>query len=189
MATCSGTNRQGNPCSLNAIPGGVVCWRHGGKAPQVKAKAAVRVELLSWGVDQDAVDPGETLLKLVTQSWYRATDLKNEMNRVIGEADNLRDALIGDAWVGTEDGGAVQSGDYLRGLTILEAQERERCARWSTQAIAAGLAERTVRLAERQGALIAELLRAVMNDPQLGLTEDQRRALPDVAERHLELVC
>jgi hypothetical protein len=48
-------------------------WRNGlplagGAAQQVKAKAAVRVELIGWGLGDATVDPGEVLLRLVTQS-------------------------------------------------------------------------------------------------------------------------
>jgi hypothetical protein len=42
------------------------------------------------------------------------------------------------------------TGEAIRGLADLEAKERERCANFATKAIAAGLAERTVRIAERQ---------------------------------------
>jgi hypothetical protein len=55
-----------------AIPGGTVCRWHGGAAGQVKAKAAVRAELLGWGLGDATVDPGEVLLRLVTQSAARA---------------------------------------------------------------------------------------------------------------------
>lgn len=40
---CSATNRQGKRCGKWAIPGGTVCVMHGGKAPQVKAKADSRL--------------------------------------------------------------------------------------------------------------------------------------------------
>ena len=43
-----------------------------GAAGQVKAKAAVRAELLGWGLGDATVDPGEVLLRLVTQSAARA---------------------------------------------------------------------------------------------------------------------
>ena len=40
---CRATNRQGNPCGRYAIPGGMVCTTHGGKAPQVRDKARIRL--------------------------------------------------------------------------------------------------------------------------------------------------
>jgi hypothetical protein len=47
---CKGKNRQGKPCGNWAIVGGTVCTVHGGKAPQVQAKASVRAELIRWGL-------------------------------------------------------------------------------------------------------------------------------------------
>lgn len=180
---CTGHTSAGNPCKNGAVKGAFVCHKHGASAPQVKAKAAVRAELMSWGLDAPTVDPGETLLKLVSQSAARAQRYADELEAMAAENDNLRDALIREA-----HGEFGPVGEYARGLVILEAQERERCANWATKAIAAGLAERTVRLAERQGALIADVLRAVMGDPTLGLSEEQRRAMPDVIRRHLAAV-
>jgi vacuolar-type H+-ATPase subunit E/Vma4 len=47
MARCTAhSSRTGLPCKRNAIRGGTVCRSHGGAAPQVKAKAAERIEQL-----------------------------------------------------------------------------------------------------------------------------------------------
>jgi hypothetical protein len=53
-------------------------------------------------------------------------------------------------------------GEAIRGLADLEAKERERCANFASKAVAAGLAERTVRIAERQGQLMVEMVQAVL---------------------------
>ena len=66
------SKQTGKQCKAKAIPGGTVCRWHGGAAGQVKAKAAVRAELLGWGLGDATVDPGEVLLRLVTQSGARA---------------------------------------------------------------------------------------------------------------------
>lgn len=180
---CAASTSAGNPCKMAAVRGALVCHKHGGSAPQVKAKAAVRAELMSWGLDSPTVDPGETLLKLVSQSAGRAQRYADELEQHVGESDSLREALIAQAY-----GEFGPVGEYVRGLATLEAQERDRCATFCAKAIAAGLAERQVRLAERQGALIADVLRAVMGDASLGLSDEQRRAMPDVIRRHLAAV-
>lgn len=170
-------------CKNWPLKGGVVCRSHGGNAPQVRAKAAIRAELMAWGLDAPTVDPGETLLKLVSQSAARAEGYALELKELASEHVNLRDALIREAY--GEFGTVV--GEYVRGLVALEAQERERCANWCVKAIAAGLAERQVRLAEKTGELMADVLRNVLGDPSLGLSSEQRRAVPDVIRRHLAI--
>jgi hypothetical protein len=55
-------------------PWWAVCRFHGGASPHVASKAAVRAEVMSWGLGDTNVDPGEVLLRLVTQSAARQSD-------------------------------------------------------------------------------------------------------------------
>lgn len=186
---CTAHTAAGNACKLDAIRGGLVCHKHGGSAPHVKANAAVRAEVMSWGLnDALLVDPGETLLKLVSQSAARVQRISTEIEQLVNDSPSLHEALVAETWIPTENAGSYKAGEYIRGLAVLEAQERDRCATFCAKAIAAGLAERQVRLAERQGALIADVLRSVMGDASLGLSEEQRRVMPDVIRRHLAAV-
>lgn len=179
---CTAHKKNGDPCLGWRVDGADKCRRHLFN-PQARAKAAVRAEVMAWGLDAPTVDPGETLLRLVSQAAARAQRYAAELEDMVAGEANLRDALIREA-----HGEFGPVGEYARGLVMLEAQERERCASWCVKAIAAGLAERTVRLAEKQGALIADVLRSVMGDETLGLSEEQRRAMPDVIRRHLAAV-
>ena len=61
--------------------------------------------------------------------------------------------------------GEYKACEYIRGLAQLEPQERDRCANFATKAVAAGPAERTVRIAERQGQLI--VLQAALREVDL----------------------
>jgi hypothetical protein len=72
VVQCKATARTGNRCKNKAIPGGTVCRFHGGASPHVASKAAVRAEVFNWGLGDSTVDPGEVLLRLVTQSAARA---------------------------------------------------------------------------------------------------------------------
>lgn len=55
---CSAHRTNGDPCKRSPINGGTVCIMHGGKAPQVVAKAEERI--------RDMVDPAlNRLLKLI----------------------------------------------------------------------------------------------------------------------------
>lgn len=82
-------------------------------------------------------------------------------------------------------GKTVKVGEYVRGLAQLEADERDRLANFSAKAIAAGLAERQVRLAERQGALISEVLTKGID--LVGLTPEQRRLAPEAIRQALAI--
>ena len=56
-------------------------------------------------------------------------------------------------------------------------------ATFAAKAVAAGLGEREVRLAERQSELLAQTIRAILGD--LGLTAEQWELVPAVVRRHL----
>jgi hypothetical protein len=129
------------------------------------------------------MDPGEILLRLVTQSQRRVQRLAEEIASMISCEPDLKKALVGDAY-----GEHGKQGEYIRGLVVLEERERDRCANFCRIAIAAGLAERQQAMAERQGQLLAELLRAVIGDPSLGLTPTQQGNVPRLIRRHLETV-
>lgn len=58
----------------------------------------------------------------------------------------------------------------------LWSEERDRAARLAKMAIDAGLAEKQVRLAERQGQIIAQIFTTVLDDDNLGLLREQRDA-------------
>lgn len=161
-------NNSGGPCGAWVVKGTRACRRHAGKTlARAKAEGAVRAAVIAWGLGDVCADPGEVLLRLVTQSAARAQAYAAELEQHVAESDSLRKALIGEAW-----GEFGQQGEFIRGLVRLEAEERDRCAGFATKAIAAGLAERQVRLAERQGALLAEAVRRILTD--LGVAEDPR---------------
>lgn len=164
----------GVQCKRFAIPGGNVCKKHGGGAPAVKAKAAIRHELYLWGLTDQTVDPGETLLRLLTQSSMRVAKYAEELEALVNEEPSLREALIGETWVKTENG-SYKAGEYIRGLARLEAEERDRCASFAAKAIAAGLNERIVRMAERQGEMLSAMVIKAL--AEANLSEDQATAV------------
>src|SRR5215217_1978631 len=48
---CRATAHTGKQCKNKAIPGGTVCRFHGGASPHVASKAAVRAEVMAFGLD------------------------------------------------------------------------------------------------------------------------------------------
>jgi hypothetical protein len=131
----------------------------------VQKKALVRATLRDWGLNDEHVDPGETLLRLVSQSARRASFYGELLRQAYEAADQsgLEDpfalprgvlALVERQYRTTEEGGTVVAGEAIRALVLLEGNERKLCADFSSKAITAGLAERQVRVAEAQGAAI-----------------------------------
>ena len=165
-----------------AMKGASVCNKHGGSAPQVRAKAAIRAEVLAWGLMDGVDDPGETMLRLITQSRRRAEGYAIEMERVVATFPTLQEALVGDTVVVDREGIEHKAGEYVRGLAILEAEERDRCFGFSLKAVAAGLKEREVRIAEREAELLATWVREFISDPELGIDQEVAKR---VASRHL----
>jgi hypothetical protein len=166
--------------------GSTVCLKHGGGAPQTRAKAVARLELLNWGLGDTHTDPGETLLRLLSQSAARAQRYAVELEQLV-EEHGLHDALVGKTLVVPPSGGPpVEVGEYVRGLAALEAAERDRCVNFAAKSIAAGLAERTVRLAEKQASIAERALMAALDD--IGLTPEQRSQASARLVHHLQLV-
>jgi hypothetical protein len=159
-------------CKAKAIPGGDVCRWHGGVAKQVKAKAAIRAEVLSWGLTDATIDPGEQLLRLVTQSAARAEKYAQELHALVDESPNLREALVAEIWISTEHD-TYKAGEYVRGLAKLEAEERDRCDAFCSKAVAAGLVKKQTELAQLQGEMLVKALQAVLDRVQL--TSEQKQ--------------
>jgi hypothetical protein len=162
------------------------------------------MELSKWGISDRTLDPGVTLLQLMTQSFQRAKLYGELLEEAYDAAERLADAssriaaedipgarknstdldrarqdldrifdtggvsaLIGNTYSAAGEGGNVYAtGEAIRGLVQLEAQERDRAAGMAAKAVAAGLATRQVELAEKQGELVADVIRAVL--AQLG---------------------
>ena len=219
---CKAISKQaGQQCKRKAIPGGTMCRYHGGGAQQVKVKAVIPAEVLNWRLGDTTVDPGEVLLRLVTQSAARAEQYSRLLQEAFEAAERLKQvldagmqidapgdeladiaetarrdldristpggvaALVGNTYGAAKDVGVYVTGEAIRGLADLEAKERERCASFASKAVAAGLAERTVRVAERQGQVMVEMVQAALRE--FDLLPEQASAFKALARQALEL--
>ncbi|MGH3779616.1 MAG: hypothetical protein ACRDRO_03020, partial [Pseudonocardiaceae bacterium] len=192
---CTGHRTNGEPCEKWAMQGSTVCSLHLPN-PAARKKAAVRRELMKWGLGDTNTDPGELLLRLVSQSASRVEFLSGLLEEQYNRADAGEETtslparvstLIGRTFALNREGKPVPVAEAIRGLQQLESEERDRAAGFAAKAIAAGLAERQVRLAERQGAMIAEVLRAVLGDTRLGLDDAQVQMVPALLREHLAI--
>lgn len=181
-------HRKGMPCTKAPVRGGTVCASHGGNAGQVRAagqrrqqEAAAERAVATLGLSR-TIDPSEALLEEV---WRTA-------GHVDWLAQRVRDLEQDDMTWGTR---RVKTGGDDAGTTQeagppvwyeLYARERAHLVKVCAEAIKAGIEERRVRLAEQQGALLADVIRRILAD--LDLTASQQLLVGEVVPRHLRAI-
>lgn len=183
--------RPGDHCHASAIRGTDACRIHGGQSTAVmKAKGAA---LSAWravpGVQE--VTPSEAVMQMLQVSWARfhlyaglleqqVADAQGEGGTGLGDDPELGPGagLIGHTRSGVKDIGIFATGEAARGLTLLEEKERDRTVRYAKTAHDMGIADREIRLAESQGALLAGAITRILD--ALELSPSQRALVPSV---------
>lgn len=183
---CSATGKKsGVRCKRYAIPGGTVCEYHGGKAPQVAAKARERIEraqaeaaAMKLGVpiettpEQALLDRISSYAGIVAYFEARVQELDNE-NLTWGKTKQV-------------SGGVYAGTTYEAGPPVvlkLYGEWSDRLERASIAAIKAGIDERKVKLAESQGTLVASAIRRILD--RLDLDERQIALVPIIVPEEL----
>lgn len=182
---CTAHTRTGNPCGRTPAAGVTVCASHGGKAPQIIAaanrrltEAAARADAARLGARTD-IHPADALLDLVH---YQAGIVTYWRTRV--------EALDHDAltWgktrtkTGGDDHGTTEEAKPNIAYALLRDAQHD-LATYATAALKAGVEERRVRLAEQQGALVATVIRRILD--RLNLTPDQQTLVSTVVPAEL----
>lgn len=189
---CTAHRRNGDQCGNHAVKGANVCRMHGGAIPAVKAAAARRVaeqkaakamSLLAAPVD---IDPAQALLELVQWTAGEVRYWRAEVNRI---SEEQPEALT---WGPTKQ----EAGEGPQGpidTTTMEAtppvayrmleSAQDRLAKYAAAALRAGVEERRVRLAEDQGALVAQVIRRILD--RLDLAEWQAELVSTVVPEEL----
>ncbi len=138
------------------------------KAERNKARVRIGAFLSQQGKEIDNVDPLEVLLYQL--GW--ASGAARALGRLVSELEEVH--------------GPNHTGTAVPHVLVrMWSEERDRAARLAKMAIDAGLAEKQVRLAERQGQVIAHIFTSVLDDDSLGLSREQRDAGRSLAARHL----
>lgn len=183
---CTATNREsGERCRRYHRSGGNVCALHGGNARQVRNKAdkrtaveKVKALVTTYGLPVD-IAPEQAILDEVHRTAGHVAWLEQQVHALTeGEL----------AWgitrvkEGGDDRGTTEEA-VPHALLRLYNEERDRLVRVCTAALKAGIEERRVKLAERDGALVAEVIRGILGD--LKLTAEQRALVSIVVPQHL----
>ncbi len=191
---CTAQRTNGQPCKRWAVAGATVCPTHGGRAPQVKAAAArrraeARIErelgdLADFRADGGgSVDPIGALQRLLNRSERRVEFYAELLQRQydLAEANQVEAdlppgirALIGHKYgIAQADGRAVPLEEAVRALVELEADERDRCAKYAKLALDARLDERLTTAHETQVNMVADALGAAL--AEMGLSHGQQQ--------------
>ncbi len=183
---CKAKRTDGEPCQAWPIKGADVCRVHGGRAPQVKAAAKRRrvlgeaqEELNRLGVPIE-VDPAEAMLQMVWEAAGNVAVLRGWIQR-LRQAEQLiegydeEDIMESLASIGQGKTVARSQRGVIAGrvdpanwkaaphvLVVMYNEERERLVRWAKACRDAGVEEHRVKLAERQGELLARVLRVLL---------------------------
>lgn len=199
------SKRSHKQCGSWAIPGGTVCYYHGGAAGQVRRAAERRLHELQVADDVNAMlveldveardlDAHTCLRECVARTWLWVQLLGAQVGKLSpAGTDWAVEVIDGKAVITRSESldsagifGPDHQGDGAPHILVtMYGTWLDRHARACKLAIDAGLAEREVRLAEEQGALIAKVLTAAAGE--LGLDLDDPKVRETVG-RHLRAV-
>lgn len=175
--------RDGQPCTGYAVRGATKCRMHlGRKASDVIAVHEATKAVVTYGLPI-TIDPRDALLEEVYRTAGAVAWLQERVESI--SPDDL-------VWGKTEESD-LQATEFP-GVNVkreakpniwldLYQRERKHLVEVCRVAIAAGIEERRVRLAEQMGSQLAAVIRAVLGG--LGLTAQQWDAVPSLIAVHL----
>lgn len=158
---CGAKTRTGAPCQTPPMAGATRCRMHGGASPRSLAKAkerlaeaaAIRTAAKAFGSDLPPhVDPIDALMELIARkarevAFYRAQVATLGEDALVFGLTEHREGLGPEGPVDVR----TQKATPHTWLTLLH-QAEDQLAKYSAAAVNAGVAERTVAIAETQAA-------------------------------------
>ena len=194
---CGGPKRQGEgTCTRPAgwgtpHPGIGRCKLHGGSTPSHVAaaeKVMAEQEAARFGLDMREISGGEALIREVRRSaamtdWLAArVAALPEDDLTFGVASRR---LTPSPIQGQQPSVVVEQRARLHPFVLMLTQERTLLGRLAEAAHRCGIEERLLRQVELDGALIAKLVAAILNDPELEMRPEQKARFGTVVPRHL----
>ena len=198
---CVKRAKGGGTCHGSPITGLDACRMHVGKRGDVAKAQGEAITAWSALAGKHTVSATDAVLGMLQMSWLRVHLYASLLEEQVTAARAGRNGggpgqgaagvgpgagLVGHTFGAVKDIGIYASGEAVRGLAQLEERERDRCVKYAKTAHDMGIAEHQIRIAERQGALLAETISRVLD--ALDLTAQQRALVPEVVPRELRLV-
>jgi hypothetical protein len=174
---CAGHSSQtGDPCKLYPVHGSTVCHKHGGRAPQVRAKAQLRLveqrarEL--FGKTAPDIVPVDNPLAAYAQFAGEVMAWKKLMATLL---EDLSDVAVTSEFQGEQIAGAVQLYERAmdRANTVLSSYARLR------------IDDRLAAISKQQADTVMRAIEAVI--ALFGADRDQATEARRVAARHLRI--
>jgi len=184
----------GERCRQGVMKGQTLCIAHGGRIKKnimaaerraTEVRARQLVETYGRKIETTAT---EALLEEVQWTAGHVAWLRERVQEIEAGAAAAEDGEHPLVWgtvrrkSGGEDWGETQEAAPSVWLKLYQA-ERAHLVKVCSEALRAGIEERRVKLAESQGALVAQVIRAILGD--LDLSVEQQALVPDVVPRHL----
>jgi hypothetical protein len=183
----------GKPCTRTAgwgtgHAGTGRCKFHGGASPQAELSGAVhlaRREATVMGAPLD-VEPHVAILECIR---IAAGEVRYASEQIAAlDPDHAAGPIVTTVErIGGENGGSSETRHGPSALhiwVVARHQAMDRLVDYSKVAINAGIEERRVKLAEQQGALLAQAIRGILAELGVG----DRPDVPGIVRRHLTLV-
>jgi hypothetical protein len=149
------------------------CKFHGGSSPShgIKARREMAEEAAATFGLSIRVDPMRALVEELWRTAGHVAWLKEQIEGLPGADDLLY---------------LTEQGLKPRAFLDVYHREREHLTKVARACLEVGIAERQVKLAEEQGALVAMAIRAILDDLQL--SPEQAEAAPGIVRRHLSAI-
>lgn len=177
---CAKHRKDGQPCGGEPIRGTDTCRMHAGrKVSVIRQEVSARLAVQELDLDREA-NPLDELLTEVQRAAAAVRWLGDKVNAL--DDDAITWGLV--KKVRDKDGKSTTHGAGVNLWVKLWQEERDRLARVCKLALDAGVDERRVRLAESQGAMIVDVIRATLVD----LDIEQTERVHEVVSRHLRAI-
>jgi len=135
------------------------------------------------------MDPADALLAMLQVASSEERVWADRVRELRETAPHKLTAVQTRISIGKDRGGTTELRHVDATVAVeyrLWTEAQERVAKFAAAALRAGVEERRVKLAEDQGALVAQVIRGVLTD--LKLNEKQAAVAPEVVTRHLKLL-